>query len=130
MPERWCNANVSLGCHDPADLDLSGITPLRTADDETWAWTNTADVSELALRWHSVGELGEGTLGRGVHDFHLARGFQFPGEPGSAPLLLAQHDWVHVIADHGTSSTPNSKWSPSLPGPVTTPRRSRFERRY
>ena len=32
----------------------------------------------------------------------VARGFRFPGEPGSAPPLLAQHDWVHVIADYGS----------------------------
>ena len=25
-----------------------------------------------------------------------------PGHPGSAPPLLAQHDWVHVLADYGT----------------------------
>ena len=28
---------------------------------------------------------------------------RFPGLPGSAPPLLAQHDWVHVIADYGSS---------------------------
>jgi hypothetical protein len=32
-----------------------------------------------------------------------ARGFSFPGSPGSAPPLLAQHDWVHVLADYGTT---------------------------
>ena len=26
-----------------------------------------------------------------------------PGLPGSAPPLLAQHDWVHVLADYGTT---------------------------
>lgn len=85
-----------------ADLDLSAFTPLRSADDKAWAWTNTADRPELAQRWRDLGELSEGTLGRGVHDFYLARGFRFPGEPGSAPPLLAQHDWVHVIADYGS----------------------------
>lgn len=39
---------------------------------------------------------------RGVHDSYVARRFRFPGEPGSAPPLLAQHDWVHVIADYGS----------------------------
>jgi hypothetical protein len=34
---------------------------------------------------------------------HRARGFRFPGTPGSAPPLLAQHDWVHVLADYGTT---------------------------
>ena len=26
-----------------------------------------------------------------------------PRPPGSAPPLLAQHDWVHVLADYGTT---------------------------
>ena len=42
-------------------------------------------------------------IGRRVHDFYQARGFRFPGEPGSAPPLLAQHDWVHVLGDFGTT---------------------------
>ncbi len=35
--------------------------------------------------------------------FYRARGFAVPGDPGSAPPLLAQHDWVHVLADYGTT---------------------------
>jgi len=31
------------------------------------------------------------------------RHFVTPGLPGSAPPLLAQHDWVHVVADYGTT---------------------------
>src|SRR5262245_32472917 len=33
---------------------------------------------------------------------YQARGFAFPGVPESAPPLLAQHDWVHVLGDFGT----------------------------
>lgn len=43
-----------------------------------------------------------GTLGRGIFEFYEARGFVFPGQPGSAPPLLAQYDWVHVLADYGS----------------------------
>lgn len=32
-----------------------------------------------------------------------ARGFAFPGAPGSAPPLLAQHDWIHVLVDYGST---------------------------
>lgn len=84
------------------DLDLSGFTPLRSHDDKIHAWTSTVDRPELADRWRSLGDLDEGTLGKGVHSFYTARGFRFPGEPGSAPPLLAQHDWVHVLADYGS----------------------------
>jgi len=54
-------------------------------------------------RWAGLGDLPEGTLGRGVWEFYRARGFSFPGSPGSAPVTLAQHDWMHVLADYGTT---------------------------
>ena len=50
-----------------------------------------------------AGGVPAGTLGRRVWEFYRARGFEFPGRPGSAPPLLAQHDWVHVLADYGTT---------------------------
>ena len=31
------------------------------------------------------------------------RGFSFPGQPGSVNVALAQHDWIHVLADYGTT---------------------------
>lgn len=65
-------------------------------------WDVTEDDPALAAQWHALAELPAGTLGRGVHDFYRARGFAVPGTPGSAPPLLAQHDWVHVLADYGT----------------------------
>lgn len=68
----------------------------------TGPWTPVEDDPELAARWASLGELATGTLGRGVYDFYKTRGFSFPGSPGSAPPLLAQHDWVHILADYGT----------------------------
>jgi hypothetical protein len=83
-------------------LDLSAFTPLRTEDDHVRAWTATTVAPELADRWRALGRFDEGTLGRAVHDFYEARGFRFPGEPGSVPPLLAQHDWVHVLADYGS----------------------------
>ena len=83
-------------------LDLSGFTPLRTADDNVEAWTSTAINPELSATWTALGDLPPGSLGRAVHDFYKARGFNFPGEPASAPPLLAQHDWVHVLADYGS----------------------------
>lgn len=84
------------------ELDLSGFTPLRSAADNVRAWSATTVEPELAGRWRALGELDAGTLGRAVHDFYEARGFNVPGEPGSAPPLLAQHDWVHVLADYGS----------------------------
>src|SRR5262249_62206496 len=30
-------------------------------------------------------------------------GFECPGRPGSAPPLLAQHDWMHVLGHYGST---------------------------
>lgn len=72
-------------------------------DDLDRLWTGTVLDEALADRWRALGELAPDSTGRRVHDFYVARGFRFPGEEGSAPPLLAQHDWVHVLADFGTT---------------------------
>jgi hypothetical protein len=76
---------------------------LHTSKELATAWDLAVDDPELARRWSGLGELEEGTLGRGVFRLYQTRGFVFPGLPGSAPPLLAQHDWVHVLADYGTT---------------------------
>lgn len=86
-----------------SNLDLSAFTTLSSADENVWAWTNTVDKADLTAQWRALGDLAPGTLGRSVHSFYQARGFRFPGSVGSAPPLLAQHDWVHVIADFGST---------------------------
>jgi hypothetical protein len=67
------------------------------------AWAACVDDESLAARWDALAELPEGTLGRAVAQFYEARGFVCPGRPGSAPPLLAQHDWVHVLCDYGST---------------------------
>jgi len=83
---------------DPATRQsLHTTTPL----DEAWA--SAGDDVGLAERWRGLEALPAGTLGRRLTEFYRARGFAYPGSPGSAPPLLAQHDWVHVVADYGTT---------------------------
>ncbi len=67
------------------------------------AWQEVCDDPALAARWAGLEHHPPGSLGRRVFEFYRARGFIFPGLPGSAPPYLAQHDWVHVLADYGTS---------------------------
>lgn len=67
------------------------------------AWTQSMIDPDLARSWLALAELPPDSLGRQVHEMYLARGFVFPGLSGSAPPLLAQHDWVHVLADYGTT---------------------------
>jgi hypothetical protein len=65
-------------------------------------WDVAVDDPALAARWAALGDLPDGSLGHRVWQMYRARGFEFPGNPSSAPPLLAQHDWVHVLADFGT----------------------------
>jgi hypothetical protein len=67
------------------------------------AWQQTSNDPSLAARWAALRELPDGTLGHEVARFYDARGFTFPGSTGSAPPLLAQHDWVHVLAGYGST---------------------------
>jgi hypothetical protein len=56
----------------------------------------------LAARWQALEQCPSGSHGRTVWDFYQARGFTVPGMPGAVDALLAQHDWVHCLADYGT----------------------------
>jgi hypothetical protein len=76
---------------------------LHTSNELASAWETAVHDDELAARWAALGSLPAGTTGRQVWEMYQARGFMFPGMPGSAPPLLAQHDWVHVVADYGTT---------------------------
>jgi hypothetical protein len=65
---------------------------------------STADPdAALADRWHAFEHLAPGTLGRRVWELYRGRGFELPGSPGGASAYLAQHDFVHVLADYGTN---------------------------
>ena len=67
----------------------------------TWAFSE--DDEEMAAQWRALEHLAPDSLGRKVWELYEARGFAFPGTPGSAPPMLTQHDWVHVLADYGTT---------------------------
>ncbi len=105
--EQFASGDLAMAA---TDFERNGYTagwsPERSASPHTATevvgWTADEDDPALAARWAGLGELPAGTLGRAVFDFYQARGFAFPGAPGSAPPLLAQHDWVHVLAGYGT----------------------------
>ncbi len=86
---------------------LGSVSPERLAALHTIeldsSWGQVTHDPGLAARWRSLASLPVGTLGRGVADFYRDRGFVYPGLAGSAPPLLAQHDWVHVLAGYGTA---------------------------
>lgn len=67
------------------------------------AWQLACADDQMYDRWAALEHCAPGTLGRGVWEFYRARGFTFPGRSGSAPPTLAQHDWIHVLADYGST---------------------------
>jgi hypothetical protein len=98
------------------DLQRNGfVEHVREADDEAPQQQRgprraapepfePAQVDEaLAAQWAAFGELTPGTLGRAAWEMYTGRGFAFPGTAAGAPKYLAQHDFVHVLADYGTN---------------------------
>jgi hypothetical protein len=67
------------------------------------AWEAACSDDALYEQWAALEDCPEGSLGLGVWRFYRARGFTFPGRPESAPPNLAQHDWIHVLADYGST---------------------------
>jgi hypothetical protein len=63
---------------------------------------NAAD-PDLEHCWQGFEALDAGTLGRGVWEMYDTRGFALPGTPEGPTAYLAQHDFMHVIADYGTN---------------------------
>lgn len=74
---------------------------LRHAGDKAYALTVEPDPVEAA-RWSALGSCPRGSIGRSLWEFYQMRGFPFVGQPGSVNGAVAQHDWIHVLADYGT----------------------------
>jgi hypothetical protein len=66
-------------------------------------WARRWDDRQLARRWEALESCPNRSIGLAVWRFYQARGFAFPGNPESAPPFLAQHDFVHVLADYGST---------------------------
>jgi hypothetical protein len=107
VAQRFADGQLGLAA---VDFDRNGYTSGWSEERATKlnaagladAWEQSSDDPALAARWAALESLPAGTLGRRIWELYRARGFAFPGQPGSAPPLLAQHDWVHVLADYGT----------------------------
>ena len=57
----------------------------------------------LAAQWTAFEDFEPDSLGHAVWEMYDERGFGLPGTAGGAPKYLAQHDFVHVLADYGTN---------------------------
>jgi ubiquinone biosynthesis protein Coq4 len=94
------------------DLRRSGFTEhVRNADTEALRtklvvndpFTDRDHDPALEARWQAFQELPPGSLGRCVWEMYDGRGFALPGSPEGPTAYLAQHDFVHVLADYGTN---------------------------
>jgi hypothetical protein len=90
------------------DLERSGfVEHVREADGATPTPTSPiapcAPDPALEARWQAFAELPPDSLGFAVWDMYDSRAFELPGAPGGPPPHLAQHDFVHVLADYGTN---------------------------
>ena len=109
VAERYATGSLGLALVDfersgyMENWDAATAGELHTSRPLSDAWSQCVSDLALAQRWESLRDLPDGTLGREVWKFYDARGFVFPGRPGSAPPLLAQHDWVHVVTDFGST---------------------------
>jgi hypothetical protein len=109
VASRFASGSLGLAAIDfdrngyTSDWQADAANELHTSHELATAWESSVDDPELAARWAALESLDPESLGRRVWELYRARGFSFPGTPGSAPPLLAQHDWVHVLADYGTA---------------------------
>jgi hypothetical protein len=109
VAERYAHGSLGLALIDfqrsgyMETWDSTQTAELHTSKQLADAWDQTVSDPGLARRWEALRSLPEGTLGREVVKFYDARGFAFPGTPNSAPPFLAQHDWVHVVTDYGST---------------------------
>jgi hypothetical protein len=108
VAQRFAAGQLGLAAFDfqrngyTADWSPERSAALHTSASLQDAWSQSVNDAALAEQWTGLELLPPDTIGRRLFEFYEARGFEFPGRPGSAPPLLAQHDWVHVLADYGT----------------------------
>ena len=86
-----------------SEWDPDGEAQIHTSHALMHAWDPDDDDPDLAARWTGLEACPPGSLGAAMVHFYRSRGFVYPGLVGSAPPYLAQHDWVHVVADYGTT---------------------------
>jgi hypothetical protein len=58
---------------------------------------------QLAAKWRALEQCPVGSWGHTVSQFYRVHGFAYPGEHDGIYEVGALHDWVHVLADYGTS---------------------------
>jgi hypothetical protein len=84
-------------------LQQSDLRQLHGSLDPNAPFEAPAPDPGLESCWQSFEALPAGSLGRSVWEMYDVRGFALPGTADGPNGYLAQHDFVHVIADYGTN---------------------------
>lgn len=87
---------------DPSLLE-KGSEHMRVHKSLTDPFENDDDDPELLKQWTDLEKCAEGTLGKIIWQYYIGRGFVFTGQKGSVNPTIAQHDWIHILADYGTT---------------------------
>jgi len=87
--------------------DLDRRTPgfdalLERGGQAAYAMTVQEDPAQVA-RWTALAACPVGSIGRHLSEFYRTRGFQLPGQVGAVNEAVAHHDWIHLLADYGTT---------------------------
>ena len=87
------------------DLDHHhpGFTELLERLGEPARATTLEDDDVVFEKYQALKTLPTGSLGRCLAEFYQLRDFTWPGRIGSANEAVAQHDWIHLLADYGTT---------------------------
>jgi hypothetical protein len=105
------HGEMAKAVHDFYRLNWIGDLDRRSPDfqavlgrvgDKAYAFTTDVNAAE-ATRWERLGGNPSGSLGHSVWQFYTMRGFAFPGQAGAVNAAVAQHDWLHVLGDYGTT---------------------------
>jgi len=75
---------------------------VRRVGDKAYALTAEPNAAEAA-RWERLRDNPRGSIGHTLSEFYALRGFKLPGQDGGVNAAVAQHDWIHVLSDYGTT---------------------------
>jgi hypothetical protein len=89
-----------IGDLDRRNPDFQAL--LERTGPAAYALTTEQD-PELTARWAALDACPAGSIGRQLCEFYRMRGFKLPGQLGAANEAVAQHDWIHLLADYGTT---------------------------
>jgi hypothetical protein len=85
------------------NLIKKGSEKMRLHKLLTDPFENDEEDPTLLQQWMDLEKCADDTLGKNIWKYYSGRGFVFTGQKGSVNPTIAQHDWIHLLADYGTT---------------------------